>query len=431
MYDTQELQKKFSETYRKISKDETDDELKNRHRQFYHLGKYLRECVECFGMEWGYPMDRAPLLYHGLDKLFAFSSLKVRVNGPLSMTTEFAVALNFSTKSGVILSVEIESNCNGMSFNQDFDHIGKMRIGCFDCQYLSDYPAEREIFSIGGNQTMRTNTIIEQVSGINYRSYISALNTLTLTFTDAATDLPSIICNWRNKLLENKFNEYESKEQAQIAYRLLAHELWRVGLNHEHAYEYKSCPKYFKDLLHSHFQKLTTITFTRKSNMVLDVVFKYDNDWIKLDLLYKVFPNIEGIVYGGFYKDMKWFEDCYIMENVLHFVESRRNNEMRLRSITVRINPDLVQEIGEFIQPYIERFNACSWQVWCLCVNPFRLLGVDETPLINAYSGLNDEGRELLIDAWNRADEQLGFSVSAVHDAKEAVLAFCYAKDLP
>eukprot|EP01083_Nonionella_stella_P315027 1136793_1 len=45
-----ELQYRFSETYRKIAKNETFIELKNRHRNYFFLGKYLRECTECFGM---------------------------------------------------------------------------------------------------------------------------------------------------------------------------------------------------------------------------------------------------------------------------------------------------------------------------------------------------------------------------------------------
>ena len=61
-------------------------------------------------------------------------------------------------------------------------------------------------------------------------------------------------------------------------------------------------------------------------------------------------------------------------------------------------------------------------QLW----NPFRLMGVDENPLINAYSGLNDEDRESLKDVFKRADEQMGFSFTTftLHDPQESVLTF-------
>eukprot|EP01084_Bolivina_argentea_P227983 385131_1 len=43
------FQHKFSATYRKIDKKETDSDLKKRHSNYYHVGRLLREIVECFG----------------------------------------------------------------------------------------------------------------------------------------------------------------------------------------------------------------------------------------------------------------------------------------------------------------------------------------------------------------------------------------------
>eukprot|EP01084_Bolivina_argentea_P118373 210047_1 len=44
------LQRKFGETFRLKSDDETYEELKKRHSNYYWLARLLRECVECFGM---------------------------------------------------------------------------------------------------------------------------------------------------------------------------------------------------------------------------------------------------------------------------------------------------------------------------------------------------------------------------------------------
>eukprot|EP01084_Bolivina_argentea_P194381 333510_1 len=70
------LQRKLTETYRYKNKNESDDELKERHRNFYFLGRFLRECVECFGTEWtSSNQDGNINLYHGIYQNFTFSSL--------------------------------------------------------------------------------------------------------------------------------------------------------------------------------------------------------------------------------------------------------------------------------------------------------------------------------------------------------------------
>eukprot|EP01084_Bolivina_argentea_P014135 26431_1 len=45
------LQRKFTETYRKTTSNETDESLKQRHSNYAIFGKLLRELVECFGTE--------------------------------------------------------------------------------------------------------------------------------------------------------------------------------------------------------------------------------------------------------------------------------------------------------------------------------------------------------------------------------------------
>eukprot|EP01084_Bolivina_argentea_P142841 250905_1 len=47
------LQRKFAETYRKLSKDELVSSVIKRHSNFANLGRYLRECIELFGCENG------------------------------------------------------------------------------------------------------------------------------------------------------------------------------------------------------------------------------------------------------------------------------------------------------------------------------------------------------------------------------------------
>eukprot|EP01084_Bolivina_argentea_P308452 533388_1 len=65
------LQFKFSETFRHITKEEEDEDMQKRHKNYCFLGKLLRECVECFGMKWTNESSNLRL-YHGVSKTFTF-----------------------------------------------------------------------------------------------------------------------------------------------------------------------------------------------------------------------------------------------------------------------------------------------------------------------------------------------------------------------
>eukprot|EP01084_Bolivina_argentea_P259739 438388_1 len=58
------LQYEFSATYRKLHKNESIESIKERHSMYYFLGKLLRECVECFGMNKPEVSDRF-VTFHG------------------------------------------------------------------------------------------------------------------------------------------------------------------------------------------------------------------------------------------------------------------------------------------------------------------------------------------------------------------------------
>ena len=74
----------FSRSFRKVRDFESDEQLKERHREFYFWGKNIRECVECFGemME----DTETSVFYHGINAPMIFDSTAIKLNGPLSTT---------------------------------------------------------------------------------------------------------------------------------------------------------------------------------------------------------------------------------------------------------------------------------------------------------------------------------------------------------
>ena len=88
-----ELSYEFSKTYRRLSWNETDSQLKQRHHNFYHFAKLLRETVEVFGSVLS---NRDKSLYHGIGGHLFFKKLIARFYGPTSTTWELQVAHTFT-----------------------------------------------------------------------------------------------------------------------------------------------------------------------------------------------------------------------------------------------------------------------------------------------------------------------------------------------
>eukprot|EP01083_Nonionella_stella_P012267 34798_1 len=91
----------FRKTYRRISEDETDEQVTKRHIQLYHYSRGLFEAIEFFGSN----MDDKLIVYHGLNKVLCFKRFTAYFNQPISCTTSFRSAQQFSAGSGIILTL--------------------------------------------------------------------------------------------------------------------------------------------------------------------------------------------------------------------------------------------------------------------------------------------------------------------------------------
>jgi len=108
--DWSDLCSQFSATFRRSSNDETMDCIKDRHRNFYWFGRYLKECVECFGIDHDQKRIRP---YHGISRMMNFQSVfntKGMRKGwkiPTSTTKQYTVAQQFTVSDGIILQLNI------------------------------------------------------------------------------------------------------------------------------------------------------------------------------------------------------------------------------------------------------------------------------------------------------------------------------------
>eukprot|EP01084_Bolivina_argentea_P113996 203061_1 len=270
------LQRRFTETYRKLDVNESDDSLKERHQNYAHLGRLLRELVECFGS------NAIPLVvlskitfYHGVNGIMQFASFKARIKGPFSTSGSFAVAQSFSNNLGVVLGFTISYNW-GHAF--------------MDCVWLSDFPSEQEVFFIGGFDYIHFHSII-MPDGRNYVQYLSGMR---------------ILSESTQYMVGDTIDPHAQISQLglQIFFRLLSNEVYTYYPNAEHSHRFEGCEEYAEQLFHNHCISLKRLILfggraTEQAIKIFKSMFFYDCGWIKLDKLTTVFPLLTDIWLNG------------------------------------------------------------------------------------------------------------------------------------
>eukprot|EP01083_Nonionella_stella_P295911 1005486_1 len=253
------LQNEFRKTYRR-NRDETDVELKRRHSNFYWLGRRLRECVECFGMEQQYLTreNKTIDVWHGLKKPFLFPSMFAHIQGPCSTTTQYAVAVLFCDNQGMILKLQtteqwISKYGPGISITLKNQHPNggwvedrsAARMSAFDCEWISDFSNEHEIFTIGG--LYRFNIAeIETPTGVNYAKYVKGIKQLTNCMSVGGPF--------------NREKPQTGKEKKMVR-ELLSYALFQCNPNHQYAKQFEECPDYVKNTLMKQCQHITYVCF--------------------------------------------------------------------------------------------------------------------------------------------------------------------------
>jgi len=124
----------FSRTYRKLNRQETDDGLKDRHSNFYHFGKLLREFVEVFGDELA--ESQYDIFYHGINTEMLFRDCYAHICGPMSTTTARSVAMGtFAKANGIVVhferDLELAFHLNTQSYSAFPDEQEKLFLGGF------------------------------------------------------------------------------------------------------------------------------------------------------------------------------------------------------------------------------------------------------------------------------------------------------------
>eukprot|EP01084_Bolivina_argentea_P250125 418978_1 len=329
------LQNQFSQTFRHLS-NETDASLIQRHRNYHHLGRLLREFVECFGDAFGTDSSSVVNVYHGLNKAFTFATMTAYIKGPLSTTKDFTVAINFSCQiEGIILNLQISNNqCAGVQ-----------------CHWLSNYPNEQEIFFIGGLFRFEFRNIFEVATGTNYQLYISGLKELGKCATiDGISDY---------QMLSDP-----DRIDTQMIFRLLSHEIHRHFPNHRYAHKF-DLPSYFEGIMQSHCANIRSIVFYNDDKKhVFETLFSDENGWFDIELLMTVFPGLNRIRFlTAMSKCAEQIKREKVYRSVLSYLKHNHCTS-HLELVSIEIGLFFGLEMAHYITKYECEFAKYGWNIY-------------------------------------------------------------------
>ena len=126
----------FSATFRKSTQYESFQSIKRRNAKYWWQSKLLREAITHYGLDTeteDYERDeneeKGPF-YSGVDVVLCLQRFSLRLRGPTSTSKQLAVALKFSKKEGIIISL------NNTGYHND------KYYPFLDCSWFSAFPDE-------------------------------------------------------------------------------------------------------------------------------------------------------------------------------------------------------------------------------------------------------------------------------------------------
>ena len=158
--DFTDLQREFKRHCRRLRKGESVEDVMERNREIAHWSRLLRESI----MFWGQSMKTKHIFYCGLTARLVLRSLSQRFECPLSTTSQFTVAQQFTDDSdGIILKIK---RANG-------------RTRYFDMVRISAFGNEFERLFIGSTikiiGILAYNAVRGKWESLKPRYFVSAL----------------------------------------------------------------------------------------------------------------------------------------------------------------------------------------------------------------------------------------------------------------
>eukprot|EP01084_Bolivina_argentea_P254143 427156_1 len=360
-----EFQRKFSETYRALHKDDNLQTIKTRHANFHHFGKHIRECVDVFGTK--YCCGTMTRVYHGISQEMVFNSIYPRINGVLSTTCQRNVGLQFSNNSGICLEM-----------------IPSHQLKYFRCDWLSPFSNEAELLFVGGLQPMNFMNILFIQSGNDWKIYIYALRIIeTMTSGNMFMDNPADF----HKIIQRKTRSVELLGLKatpfliqKLCVALICHELNRNGMDANKYPKFPDLHPYVDTLVHQLCSHRQGIVINWKS-MNVDILEGYDIDslgYIGYKFMKSMFctTKYEGIfldMFSGLFPNLKHVYLCQLtkidsrfLDDILEYLQYQKTGKLMYLELATTSELGM-SNIIEQCNKYLDQFwNIGFWSSFVL-----------------------------------------------------------------
>eukprot|EP01084_Bolivina_argentea_P268724 456531_1 len=314
------LQYEFSKTYRQSL---------NNHTNFYHWGKFLKEAVHKHGTS--IKDGNIKRFYHGISQRLIPTAIVgqlgkgISIYCPLSTTSSFSVATSFTTSNnGLIIS---------------FGGISSTKY--FSVDWLSDYPNEKELLFVQNANKLQIENIIDSVTGCEYTVLLNALKLMDCIFA------------------EDHFYIHIENTHSILILKILTHQLF-INMDSKQGQEFKSLNEYGNFLISVYFanKKRLTINYLIlkvKYMHLFELICYKDYEWIKLDVLKAIFPNLKEIKVTN-------IELCSeTMDNILQHIYMQ--SSWNLDKIVIKANIESKFTISEAVCIYERKFELVAMRI--------------------------------------------------------------------
>eukprot|EP01084_Bolivina_argentea_P058044 105984_1 len=210
----------FRKTYRKIKYEIDEEAVTNRHKQLYYYARSLFESVELFGQEMSTKMS----VYHGLNVEMKFRHFTEYFNQPMSTTTSFKTAQEFSQGIGIIL--ELKSAAKYMN-------ACTKKPKYLSVSFLSSFPKEDEKLFYGSFVALQISDITQSHNMVHHSKELKMFNKFQQVIQNQIVDwkakgddndmidaLTVLVQNQQNNtkiLMQTDENENEEKKSEYIS----------------------------------------------------------------------------------------------------------------------------------------------------------------------------------------------------------------------
>eukprot|EP01084_Bolivina_argentea_P215748 366368_1 len=363
------LQRKFSETFRKIPNDESIQSLIRRHQNYAHFARLLREIVDCFGeRDNGREYVMKQIFYHGMIlNCPSFPGMCAPIKGPMSTSTDFSVAVNFSANMGMILKLKL-TMCS--EIHEKFlvkNETDNRKYSLFDCTHISPFINEQETFFIGGYSHCMIKSIIE-ATGNNYGWYVSSL-----------AELWGFLCSTHsNTITLNPHRTKQRDELFQVCFRIILDQLHQHYPDNDHYVAFQM-PPYVRKLVEVQFASITGINvFSPGSSgdtaycfplqyrlkQLFHALLCYDYGWIKLDIFGKLFPSLQYITFRDQLDNDKFIECISIYRSLISFVQNNPTTNLKHVQIWFPDKVNVIVTANRIVSQFKKEFAELNWEIF-------------------------------------------------------------------